>query len=384
MPQRNVRALLGIGTGLLLAAASSAQRPVLTVGGTSPNYNDLPQAVAAALPGSVLQVRPGTYTGFSTNKPLRIVLDFTSTTGMVQAPTGANYTIELNGLAAGQEFVIVGRGARITAAALGVVRIANTQGSAVLRGLTVTGGGLPGLDVQNAASVIVENSFCGGLPGLQIQDASLASSSVAWSSSAGFGAVALRASLDCTHGSFAGFGAPALRATDSTVRLAGNGTTELRVDGSPTGPVAAFEAIQTAVTWEPSRFVLVSANGAPGLLRVGGQLFVDDVPGLVASGGPPGSTMSVRMTRAGSAPGLIVLGSLVLPHIALGLAGLYWDQNQPAIVLAIGPVDTAGLQRQVMWPNVPWLLGEQFCCQGAVVRANGTLLPSGPGMWTVL
>ncbi|MDO8349348.1 MAG: hypothetical protein Q7T30_03865, partial [Planctomycetota bacterium] len=338
-----------------------------------------------AAPGSVLQVRPGTYTGFQTNKSLRIVLDFTSTTGSVQPPPGANYTIEVNGLAAGEPFVLVGRGAAIAPAGLGAVRIANVQGSVVLGGLTVAvGSGYIALDVQNAANVLVENSYFGGRNALQIQDASLASSGVTWSSPSGFGVVALRATLECTHGSFAGWRAPALRATDSAVRLAGNGSTTLRVNGSPTGPVAAFEAIQTDVQWEPSRFVLVPANGAPGLLQVGGQLAVADVPGLVTIGGPPGSTMTVRMTRAGSAPGLIVLGNLVPAHTAFGLTGIFWDQGQPVIVLAVGTVDLVGLARQAPWPNVPWLLGEVFCCQGVVVLPNGALLRSGPGSWAAL
>ena len=70
---------LAIAMAALAVAPVFGQRPVLTVGGQNPQFTDLPAAVAAALPGSVLHVRAGTYTGFVTNKPLRILLDFTAT-----------------------------------------------------------------------------------------------------------------------------------------------------------------------------------------------------------------------------------------------------------------------------------------------------------------
>jgi hypothetical protein len=121
----------------MLVGVCAAQRQVLTVGGSNATHSDLPAAVAAAVPGAVVQVRPGNYTGFSTNKALRIVLDFTATTGSVSAPAGSAYAIEINGLPAGQQFALVGRGAAIGAGSLGAIRIANVGGSVVLDRLSV-------------------------------------------------------------------------------------------------------------------------------------------------------------------------------------------------------------------------------------------------------
>lgn len=371
--------------GLMVVGVCSAQRQVLTVGGSNATHTDLPAAVAAAAPGAVLQVRPGNYTGFSTNKALRIVLDFTATTGSVNAPAGSAYAIEVQGLPAGQQFALVGRGATIRAGALGAIRIANGGGSVVLDTLTVASGGArSGLDVQNSANVLIQNASIVGAPALQVQDAVVVGSGVAWSSPVGVGVVALRGNLEFGLGSMAGDRAPALRVVDSVVRLAGNGSTTIRVTGNPSQAVSAIEAIQSEVRWLPANFLAQSGGGGSALLQVGGQLIPEDVPALVASCGPPGTLMAASMTRPTAAPGLIVLGNLVLSHAAFGLPGVFWDQSGPAVVLAVGPVHAAGLSFQTTWPNVPWLLGELFCCQGVVIQPNGTLLTSGAATWTAL
>ena len=369
----------------LVGAPLVGQRPVWTVGGQSPNFTDLPQAVAAAAPGSVLRVRPGTYTGFVTNKPLRILLDFTATTGSVVPPAGSAYAIEVNGLPAGETFALVGRGARVTSGTLGAVRVANCGGHVVLTAITVAAGNTTsGVDAQNAACVLVERSAVTGTPALQAQDAVVVSTAVDWSSPGGRGIVALRGSLELTLGSSGGRRMPALHVTDGFVRLAGNGATALAVGGAPPGPVAAFEAIRSVVQWQASRFVLTPANGSPGFVQVASQTVVDDVPSLVATGAAPGASMSLNLTRSTPAPGVVVLGNLVVPHQALGLTGLYWDEQQPAVVLAAGVADAPGLQMQINWPNVTWLLGELFCSQGVVITPSGSLLRSGPAMWVCL
>ena len=378
----------GVATALIaltLVGMTCAQRPVITVGGSNANHTDLPAAVAAAVPGSVLQVRPGNYTGFSTSKPLRIVLDFTAATGSVSAPVGSAYAIEITGLAAGQQFALVGRGASVNPGFLGAIRIVNSSGSVVLDSLTVTAGNAAvGLDVQNSANLLVQNSSVVGAPALQVQDAVVVASDVAFASLVGIGIFALRGALEFGLGSYSGYRAPALRVQDSTVRLAGNGTTPIRVTGSPQQAVAAIEAIQSDVRWLPSSFTVQPGGAGLAMTLVGGQAIPEEVPALVATSGPPGSPMSVAMTRPTAAPGLIVLGNLVLSHVAFGLPGVFWDESQFAVVLAVGTVDAAGLQRQTVWPNAPWLLGELFCCQGVVVQPTGAMLTSCAAAWLTL
>lgn len=370
---------------IVFVSAAAAQRPVITVGGTNANHADLPAAVAAAAPGAVLQVRPGNYTGFSTNKPLRIVLDFTAANGSVSAPVGSAYAIEINGLPAGQQFALVGRGAGVAAGSLGAIRITNVSGSVVLDSLTVAVGSVrSGIDVQNSANVLVQNATITGSPALQVQDAVVVGSAVAWSSPSGVGVVALRGNLEFGLGSMSGYRAPALRVQDSAVRLAGNGSTVIRVTGNPPQAVAAIEAIQSDVRWQATSFVVQPGGAGAPLHQFGGLTIQEDIPALSASCGPLGSSMAVTMTRPSVAPGFLVLGNLVLSHAAFGLPGVFWDQSQAALVLAVGPVDSAGLSFQIVWPNVPWLLGELFCCQGVVIQPNSTLLTSGPAIWTGL
>lgn len=379
------RVVVAVVLQLFAAGAAVAQRPVITVGGANPNFADIPAAVAAAVPGSVIVVRPGNYTGFVTAKPLRVVLDFTFQTGTVSAPTGAPFAIEVNGLPAGQDFALVGRGARIFAGSLGGVRIANCSGSVAIDGVGVVLGQLKdALDVQNAASVVVQSSRFSGRTGLQLQDAVLASSDVEWQSLVGFGVVALRGTLAFAAGAFTGNGAPAIRVTDSAVRLAGDGSTTIRVAGSPAGPVSAFEAIQTDVQWDPAAFNLVPRNGAPGFVHLGGQLAVADLPVLTGGGGPPGSTMTARLQRGSPGFGVILLGNLALPHAVAGIDGLFLDELQPLFLIAAGPVGGAGLARQSNWPNVPWLLGEVFGCQGGVLTASGSWHVSVPVLWAAM
>jgi hypothetical protein len=68
MPKPNLVVL----AATVFACALAAQRPVVTVGGPNPDHADLPAAIAAAAPGSIVEVRSGVYTGFTCQKALRI------------------------------------------------------------------------------------------------------------------------------------------------------------------------------------------------------------------------------------------------------------------------------------------------------------------------
>lgn len=368
-----------------MAAGLAAQRPVFTVGGANPSFASLPMAVAAAAPGAVIIVRPGNHTGFVTNKPLRIILDFTFQTGLVSAPAGSAYAIEVNGLPAGTDFAIVGRGARINGGTIGAIRVANCGGRVAIDGVEASLGNTKvGLDVQNAATVAVQHCRFWGRHGLQAQDAVVSMIGTSCSSAVSFGLVALRGTLDLALGSYVGNAAPGIRVTDSTVHLAGDGTTPIRVAGTPTVPVSAFESINSDVQWDGSRFVMTPKNGAPGFAMVGGVVVTDELPALVATGGAPGAVMTATMTRPTPAAGLIALGNLTVSHPVFGLSGIYLDEFRPLLAIAVGTVDANGLTRQASWPNVPWLLGEVFCCQGFVAPAGGGLLRSAPGIWAAM
>ncbi|HEX5053758.1 MAG TPA: hypothetical protein VFZ65_18405 [Planctomycetota bacterium] len=367
----------------LIGFDAAAQLPVVTVGGSNPDFADLPQAVAAAAPESILEVRPGHYLGFTTNKPLHILLDFTAATGSVQAPPGGAYAIQINGLFTGS-FSVIGRGATLGAGVLGAIRVANTGAYVMLQGLTVTAPGLrPALDVQNAATVFVERCAFAGTPALQIQDATLAGSNVACTSPAGFAVFASRSLLDLGHGSYRSYQVPAIHVDQCAVRLAGDGATPIVVAGAPTGPVSAFEAIGSLLQWDQSRFQVVAAGGAPGFVNLGGAVFPGDVPTLVTSAASPGGNATVRMTVGAPTPGLIGFDTLGQHFTIYELTGVYVDPVVP-VIAALGIVDAGGLSLSVSVPHTATLRGQTFSLQGIVWPPSGLPVWSAPGLWSVL
>ena len=153
-----------------LASVVAAQRPVVTVGGLNPNHADLPQAVAAAVPGSILAVRPGTYTGFTSQKALRLVMHSAT---VLPAP-GSNYTIQLQNITGSDPFVIYGIDSSVESATLGAVRVNNTLAPVILEGVALFAGpSQAALDVFNAGAVHIARSLLVGSPGLQAQFANL-------------------------------------------------------------------------------------------------------------------------------------------------------------------------------------------------------------------
>lgn len=62
-----------VGLSLLIATAAPASSKTWTVGGSNPDFSDIPAAIAAAADGDLILVRPGSYSGFVLDKGLRIV-----------------------------------------------------------------------------------------------------------------------------------------------------------------------------------------------------------------------------------------------------------------------------------------------------------------------
>jgi hypothetical protein len=368
--------------GVVVVLAGSPLRPlaaqVLTVGGVNPDYRDLEQAVAAAPPGAILSVRPGKYRGFTTAKPLRIRLEFGGAAGVIEPAPGAAYAIVLDGMPADGTFVLAGDDAQVTAGALGAIRVANTAGRVVLTGLAVSAGAAAaGIEVQNAGPVHLHASSLSGTPGLLAQNATVVANDLRVASPAGHAVAAVLATLDFARGSFAGHGLPALRVVDCGVRLAGDGATTIKVGGASPLPVPAIDARGTVLQWQPNRFLVVSANGAPGLVTSGGAVVAGDPPSLVVRGGPPGGTASIRCTSNLALPAMVVVAPFA-PPVFLGLAGLYVDLTQPYAVPLLGVADSAGLFLSFTVPTAPALLGDVSCVQGAVFSPAGVPTPSGP------
>ena len=382
MPQSSRRFVSAVA---LFATALAAQRPVFTVGGASPNYVDLAAAVAAVPSGSVLIVRPGTYPGFTTGKPLRIVLEWSGPAGSIQAPPGATYAITVNGLPPGDEFVLVGRGATIGAGSLGGVRIVNAGAPVLLEGLNVVAtGGRSAVDIQYAGSVHARQCVFAGAPGLQADWACLTLSECIVVATAGVGAVVNRSMLDVVRTFLSGSAQPALRCFDSSVRIASDGSTTIAVTGAPTLPVPAIDALLCPLQFDAARIGLLPANGAPGVAASGGYLLADDVPTLTSSPALLASTATARMKSNTQRPGMVVLGNLLGAPLPFQVGNVFVDTVTTPLVAALGLCDAAGLPVQATIPPDPAVLGTVLCLQGVVWQPSGVPVLSAPALWIVL
>ena len=360
-----------------LAGGAHAQRPTLTVGGVNPQFADLPAAVAAAPAGAVIVCRPGTYTGFQTDKPLRILLEGAA---VVPVP-GAEFAIDVQNLFGTDEFVLRGRSSQISAGSLGAVRVRNATAPVIIESVDVYAlAGQVGLEVFNAGIVHVSRSILVGSPGMRVQLANFVSSENIVGGVGGVGAQVLDTLFEGVRTIFAGNAAPALCIRDCDARLSSDGTSSLAVLGAPTGPVSALEVANSFLQWQPGRFALVAANGAPALSAVNTVEVVAEVPCLVAGPAELGGTASARLTVGVPTIGLIAISFLRGLPVVLASTGIYVDLP-PAVLAAAGVVDGVGLVHTVALPNDPSLRGELFALQAITLPASGDAQLSGAGLW---
>jgi hypothetical protein len=378
------RGAFGLAVCLLIGAVS-AQRPIFTVGGSAPDFTSLPAAVSAVPPGSILVVGPGTWTGFTTAKPLRIVFDFAGPNGAIVPPAGAGYAIRVQGLPPGDEFVLEGRGSTVATGGIGAIRIANCFGPVILDGLNVApSGNRLGLDVQNANAVHARRSVFAGAPGLQVEYANLTLSECIVLGTSGVGAYGYNARFDATRTFFSGVAQPALRLFDCAVRIASDGSSTIAVGGAGTEPVSAIEAFECQLQFDATRIGLLPANGAPGLAQLGSVVQNDDVPTLTASVAPAGSLATARMVSNTPRPGLVVLGGLLPSPVLFDLTNIFVDTVTAPTVAAIGICDATGLVASAQIPTTAAVIGTVTCLQGVVWQPSGWPVLSSPALWVVL
>lgn len=358
-------------------ASLAAQRPVLTVGGSSPDYADLPAAVAAAASGTIIEVRQGTYTGFATQKSLRVVLRDAT----VLAPAGADYAIEVSGVPGSDPFVIKGSNVSIAAGVLGSFRVSNTAAPIVIEGIRLIGSAFQSaLDVFNAGSVHVARSELAGNPAMQVQFANLISNENLVGNTVGPAAILVDTLFDSARSIYLGTGQPALRLFDCDARLSSDGSGQMLVLGTPVVPVSAIEASDCTVYWDPSQFVLAPANGAPPLLAVLTTEVLEEVPMMISTRAVLGAPARVRMSVASPTVGMIAIGLLRPTPIQLGSTPIYPDLATTVLATA-GVVDPNGLIVNFTVPTNPTLRGELFCFQGVTFSATGATAFSGPALW---
>ena len=375
MPERQIlRALVPA----LLAAAIAAQRPVVTVGGSNPNFTDLPQAVAAAAPGSIVEVRAGSYTGFVTSKPLRIALHGAT----VVPPPGASYAIVVQNLTGADEFVLHGSFATVLPGVLGAMRIANTSAPVVVESVTFGGTFESGLEIFNAGAVFVTRSILLGNPGLSAQFCDLVSSENVVGNAVGAGAIVADSLFDSARAIYIGTNQPGLRVFSSDARLSSDGTGAMLVVGQIPVPISPIEAIDSTVYWQPGRFVLAPINGAPALGMQNSTEVQREVPMLNAGPAPLGGPATARMTNGVPVVGMIAMGFVATTPIVTGPLGIYLEPGTFVLSTA-GVVDQAGLTVGITVPTDPALRGNLYCFQGVTFPPGAPMATSSPALWYV-
>lgn len=355
---------------MLALASPRALVAQFTVGGIGADHPDIAQAVVAVPPDSILIVRPGYYEGFATSKPLRIRCVGSVT---IQAPAGASHAIVVDGMHG--TFALLGEGVLVESGTLGALRIANSPGRVFLSGVTVQSPAVA-LDVQNAGPVHLHESLCAGTPSLSANVASVTANGARFESPGGHGVVAHLSTMEFALGAISGTGLPAVQLIHSTLRLAGDGQTPIRVGGSSPWSVPAIDAQNSVLAWDPSRFTTASLNGAPALVAFGGSVVVEDPPAVAVRGGAPGTTGWIRLTSNVALPGLAVVAPYAAPF-PIGAGCLWFDPNQSWIAAAVGIADAHGLFASFAMPTSPALLGDVSCVQG-VVLAGSDLVFGGP------
>ncbi|MBL8754487.1 MAG: hypothetical protein JNK15_14380, partial [Planctomycetes bacterium] len=323
------RALGGLALGLL-AAWLPAQRPVFTVGGANPSYASLPAAVAAVPPGSILVVRPGNHTGFTTNKPLRVLLEFDASGGTVAPAAGAPYAIRIQNLPPGDEFVLVGRGANVAPGTIGSVRVVNCSAPVVVEGITTSAINLrTGLEVQNSGAVHAKRCVLGGTPALQVAVANFTISESVVLSGLGLGAVAYESQFESVRTFFTGTGQPAVRLLGSRARFSSDGTTLIQSLVPASIAVSPIEAFDSALQLHPDRIGLLPNAASTGLSLVNSVLRGEEVPTLTATPAVPGEVATMRLTSHEPRIGAVLLGGLFANPAWFDLGNIWIDTFGP-------------------------------------------------------
>jgi len=373
MPARQRLALLACAVS---AATLCAQRPVVTVGGSNPDYTDLPAAVAAAAPGSIVEVRPGVYTGFTTSKALRVVL----TGATIQPAANANYAIEVRNVAGADEFVLKGRFATVVPGPLGAMRIDGTSAPVVVEEVTFGATSQPGLEIFNTGSVFVTRSILLGNPGMTAQFSNLTSTENIVGNALGVGAIVSNAWFDSARSIYIGTNQPALRTFTSSVRLSSDGTGAVLAIGSIAVPISAIEAFDSTITWDPSRFLTGTIAAAPVLASQQSTEVIEDLPMLNAGPAELGGQGVTRMTSGTPVVGMIAMGFLLPSPSVIASISYHVDPN--GFVLAnAGLVDPQGLIVNLNVPNNPALRGNLYCFQGVTFPAPGITASSNAALW---
>ncbi len=400
-----------------LVSTAAAQSTWIVDGANGPgtDFGDLPTAVATAATGDTLVVRPGTYTGFDTDKGLTILGEPQGFLGVrLLTPTGATHTVSVHNLPTGAAFRMAACeiDRPLTGGIFGFaagIAIENCAGSVLLDDVTTDdfpGDGGGGIYLSGAAQVqvngceiyghpalsddggsrctVVDSLLRGGNGTLGLGQALLYPSSPGVASQTFDGPSSIRLVRTAVTGgngvtSFL-FGVPQFHPGSPAARIggdlvvAGDASAQL-VAGINNVPLAGIDQtnfLQAGiVTLDPSVTVLGSSGGpavAPAI-----TLTTQHVPWVVASGDGPGGTVDYTLATTANNPVVTLLSLPALP--APTPFGVFELDPLAIAPLFSGSQPAPGvLTQSLAVPNDPALSGRAFAIQaGVFINATNSL-----------
>ena len=369
---------------LSLCLAGHAQE-VFVVGGPGADFADLPEAVLAVASGDILDVVPGSYTGFTTDKGIHILgrpggvtITRTGTLnepsfGLVRLPRGERFTLRNVTLADNGIFRNIVRFCE------GDVALEQVDGRWELdRCANVRMTECTATNMQTPLNVIASN--------VALDRCVITSQPILFNSPAIVASFSKLTVADCIVRALSvpqGPGSSAIRCSNPCeLILTGSAQESILQAGSggDTTPVAAVDGPMATAIVDSGLKVFGANNGpafAPGILTT-----MTSVPTVRVDGAPLGGAVQVQLDGPAGEIYLMAFGLSAPPRQIAGFLGEFWLAFPTAD--SMGVIPNAGqVNTTTMVPNDPALLGLQVSWQSITTFANELPRFSHPSSFTV-
>ena len=368
---------------LFLCVGAQAQQ-VFVVGGPGANFADLPEAVAAAAPGDILDVVPGSYTGFTATKGIHILgrpggitiartaSAFEPSLGVVNVPRGESFTL--------RNVTLVDNGIfrNIVRLCEGNVVLDEVEGHWTIdRCANVQMTECTAFSISNAVEVVASNLT---LDRCNIQTNQIlipiAGIQASWSK--------ITVSQCDVRGNTGMTGQPssAIFCAQPCELILTGFPPEGLIAAGPGSVAGATPAVNgTATVLLDPRLPVVGAHGGPAF---GPQIqtTTTSIPTLRVEGGAPGGNAQVQLNGPAGETYLVALGLPAPPRQIPQFLGQFQlafpAVDSMGVIPASGQVDT-----MTMIPNNPALLGLQISRQSITTSGNELPRFSNPATYTI-
>lgn len=368
-----------IGTlGLLLACPTAiAQSRLLIVDasqGAGSHFADLPPAVAAAVTGDRISVRPGTYSAFTIDGKGIAVAGAPGVTvpavTILRVPAGTDCAVS---------------GLTIVSWFSGELRVADCAGRVLLSDLSLGMANTGIVALSRCAQLMLSGCVFGSTTRLDTCTATLCDSTfggmpLIGTAAPGLELVASRTFMSrcrATAGLYLDGGAPGVLLRGGALTITDDGTNVIAARA--TGHTTAQSAIEGtgAVTLDP-RVVLQPVGAAPPIAN-GVQVIVANVPSLSARTGPIGGRATMHL-QARAFDDFALIAGLPGDLVSVPPFGEVWVSLPTAVVAAAGALDASGtLTIALPVPNATILVGVRITWQAVAGPPGGLRMSNAAG-----